>query len=345
MGKINYTALADRFRESNPYVQFISGKWFVREKDCKNIDAYLLRAIPTLTNLDELQKFKDMFIKLHGNEDGTWYPLPILEEAMLTNEYKPLCYPLNNKQLKIINYLMRHDEEIAFILTGVGGSGKSTFANIICQIFDNDTASLDLADLSNPFMLAQGINKRLIYSTEINSDDMNNGILKRLFSNEVITVNPKNQKPYRQRCQSAFFFNCNNVPRLDLSDTGILRRILYYNMNEKIKNPDPSLNKREWSRADIVNIVKHAMDIDMNNWQDDFKEETRYNIIKDNSVYLLRDKIDYSSYTIGCHDKGLKPFSEPKWANIRNLLEEWGYINKSPYMPSVYQITGSEPWL
>lgn len=340
MGKINYTALSDSFRRSNPYVEFKSGKWFVKEKDCKNIDAYLLRAIPTLTNLDELKKFKDVFITLHGEPDGDWYDLPIIEEAMLTPDYKPLCYPLNKKQMIIINYLLRHDEEVAFILTGVGGSGKSTFANIICQIFDNDTAALDLADLSNPFMLAEGIGKRLIYSTEINSDDMNNGILKRLFSNEVISVNPKNQKPYRQRCQSAFFFNCNNVPRLDLSDTGIMRRILYYNMNEKIKNPDPSLNKKAWTRADIVNIVKHAMDVDMTNWQDHFKEETRFNIVKDNSVYLLRNKDRYNEYVAGCHDKGLKAFSEPKWANIRNLLEEWGFI-RPKYLP----LRGDEPWL
>ena len=59
------------------------------------------------------------------------------------------------------------------ICRGIQGSGKSTFGNIICKIFDNDTAALNLSDLSDDFKLASGIDKRLIYSTEINSDEIN----------------------------------------------------------------------------------------------------------------------------------------------------------------------------
>ena len=305
-------------------LEFISGKWFYKDEEIKNIEKYFLTA-GFCDTMNELNDVIDMYKIMYGTT-GIWKPLKIIKEAEDIKELKPMCYPLNEKQLIIINYLLRHDEEVFFILTGVGGSGKSTFGNIICKIFDNDTASLNLSDLGDDFKLASGIDKRLIYSTEINSDDINNGVLKQLFSNEEITVNPKHKQPYKTRCQSAFFFNCNKNPRLDLSDTGMLRRILYYSMNEKIKNPDPTLNKKEWTHEDLVNIVAHAMRVDMTNWKEKFKEETQYNLIKDNSVYRFKDTKDYSVYCSKCKNDGLKAFSKPNWESIRELLKEWGYL-------------------
>ena len=307
-------------------LKFISGKWFYGDEEIKDIHKYIYKTdyIDSPNQLDDVIES----LKLEYGTNGLWPDLPIVKEALALKELKPMCYPLTEKQLIIINYLLRHDEEIFFILTGVGGSGKSTFANIICKIFDNDTASLNLSDLSDDFKLATGIDKRLIYSTEINSDEINNGVLKQLFSNEEITINGKYEKPYKARCQSAFFFNCNTPPRLDLSDTGMLRRILYYSMDTKIQNPDKTLAKKEWTHADLVNIVAHALKVDMTDWQEKFKEETRYNLLKDNSVYRFRSEEDYDKYNTKCKNDGLKPFSKPKWEQIRELLKEWGFIHE-----------------
>ena len=305
-------------------LEFISGKWFRKEIEIKDIRKYLY-VTGIFKSVDQLDKVIDSYIVMYG-KSSRWYDLPIIKEDKEQQELMPMCYPLNQKQLMIINYLLRHDEEVFFILTGVGGSGKSTFANIICEIFDKDVAPLNLSDLSDDFKLATGIDKRLIYSTEINSDEINNGVLKQLFSNEELTINPKFGKPYKARCQSAFIFNCNIPPRLDLSDSGMLRRILYYSMNEKIPNPDPSLNKMEWSHSDLVNIVAHALSIDMTDWKENFKEDTRRNLLKYNSVFRFKDQDNYSNYVECCKDDGLKPFARPKWEEIRLLLMEWGYI-------------------
>ena len=320
--------VAIEIKHKFPTLEFISGKWFIDKQEVKDIDKYLLLSSNNIGNVSKLKDVKECFIILFGST-GRWYDLPIVEAARNYTKKHQMCYPLKTKQLMIINYLLRHDEEIAFILTGVGGSGKSTFANIICQIFDNDTAALNLSDLSNPFTLATGINKRLIYSTEINSDEMDNGILKQLFSNEEITINPKNQQPYKTRCQSSFFFNCNVAPKLDLADTGLLRRILYYDMNVRIKNPDKTLNKREWTYDDLVNIVRHALDVDMTDWQKKFEQETRYYVVKNNSVYINRREEKYNDYVVECRAQGLKPYSKPKWENIRALLKEWNLIDKT----------------
>ena len=143
------------YRETDGKLRFISGKWFYKDDEIKDIRKYMLVAGYS-DNMTELDNIIDMYKVMYG-ESGVWPDLPIIKEAESLKKLAPLCYPLKSKQLKIINYLLRHDEEIFFILTGVGGSGKSTFGNIICQIFDNDTASLNLSDLGEDFKLATGI--------------------------------------------------------------------------------------------------------------------------------------------------------------------------------------------
>lgn len=311
--------------DPNIKLRFVSGKWFRGEdnEEIRNIDRFLLCNGIT-KDVSDSKKWKETYIAMYG-ETGLWPELPIIQEAKDTmDKIGDMCYPLNEKQLIIINYLLRHDEEICFILTGVGGSGKSTFGNIICKIFGDDTAALNLSDISNEFMLATAADKRLIYSTEINSEKLNNGKLKQLFSNEIITYNPKGMSPFQARCQSALFFNCNVVPKLDLCDSGLLRRILYYSMDKKIENPDPSLNKREWTHEDMVNIVRHALLVDMTDWQKKFEIETRYNLLKNNSVFMYYNEKNYEEYVRRCYNAGMRSFSEPNWREIHALIEGWG---------------------
>lgn len=303
-------------------LRFISGKWFLNGKELKEIDRYLLTVDLNINSVDKIKKVKDMFIMLYG-ESGDWLELPIIEEARTQKELKPLCFPLNTQQLTIINrLLLGQNEEVAFICTGIGGSGKSTFLNIVKQIFENDVAACTLSDL-NGFNISEAVSHRLIASDELASDELNNGLLKSIISRQCIQVNPKNQTPYQTKCQSALFFCCNEAPKIDLDDTGMLRRIIYYKMNEKIKNPDRTLNHRAWTHEDLVNIVAHALAINITDWKKQFEEDTHYFLLKNNSVWRFKDKNVYNDYVISCKKSNLKPFSEPKWKSIRALIEEW----------------------
>lgn len=314
--------------------KFISGKFFdfngIEVKNFKK-SLYTNTAIrPVLQSDKDTQAIADTFIEMFG-EVGDWYPLPIIKEAeaLKDEDLKPLAFPLSIKQLLIIKVLLTgNNEETFFILTGIGGSGKSTFANIIKQIFDNDVAPLTLQQLSG-FELALGANKRLIYADELNSDDLNNGSIKTIVSNQEITINPKNEKPYQMRWQGKLLFSCNKPPRLDLSDSGIVRRITYFHMDTKIKNPDPSLQKKIYTHDDLVNIVAHALRVDSSHWKDAFKFETREILRSTNSVWLCRNKViglentTYDFYTTEAKDKGLKAFSEPKFQDIKDLFLSW----------------------
>lgn len=312
-------------------IRFISNKWFINDNEVKadaNLFNRLLFTLSGVNTLSKVNNLKEAFIALYG-EEGPYPELPLWVKAkslLQANKglKRPLPLPLNNQQLKIINYLMRNDDEIAIILTGVGGSGKSTFLNIIKQLFNNDYASLNLSDLSNRFKLATAVGHRLVCSDEINSEDLNNGTLKTLISHQPITVDPKFGSPYQTSINSAFIFSSNIPPRLNLSDSGMLRRFLYYGMNKKIENPDLTLNKRTFTEDELIDIIINALQIDMTDWKKDFEKDTRYYMLKYNSVYIIKEYNNYALYREACFKKGLKPFSEVNWKDIVDLIDEWG---------------------
>lgn len=321
-----------------PNLRFISGKWFNDGMEIKNPQRFFMQSDYSLTSAEEVKRTMDVFIMLNG-EDGDWLELPIIADARNKKELDPLCFPLTEEQLVIINRLLvGGDDEVMFICTGIGGSGKSTFLNIVKRIFDNDVGACTLSDLSG-FQLAEAIKHRLIASDELNADELDNGALKTLVSRQSVQANPKNQTPYQVKTQSALFFCCNNPPKVDLSDTGLLRRIVYYKMDKKIENPDTSLQKRDWSYNDLVNIVAHALRVDITNWRKRFDDDTHHYLLKDNSVWRFREQADtYNDYVSLCNQARLKPYSEPKYQALCQLIDEW-YPDKETeehYMDRMY---------
>lgn len=309
-------------------IRFISGKFFNGKTEIKDFCKYLWNIQELRINsTNDTKNIKDAFIERYG-ENGRWPEMPIVEEARNVDALMPLAFPLNYKQLLYINRLIKGEDEMMFILCGCGGSGKSTFANIVKQIFDGDVASLNLEDLSSEFKLATGVNKRLIYSDELNASDIDNGVIKTIISKQAININPKFEKGFDVNWQGTLFFSCNKPPKLDLSDSGIVRRICYFYMNTKIDSPDRSLQKKVYTHEELVNIVAHALAIDDSDWYRCFKFETRKLLRETNSVYLCANNGDYlntpyTDYKYNCNSKNIKPFAQPKWENIKNLFEEW----------------------
>lgn len=311
--------------------RFISGKYFNGDKEINNIDNYIMSTCknhdyyPKTQDIDEIKKQLQII-----SDENEWPELSILKEARELHKGEnhknmQLAFPLDNKQLLILYILLFHPrEEVMFITTGVGGSGKSTFLNIIKQIYGNDCASIPLSEL-NGFMVAQAVNKRLICSDELGKGDLDTKILKTMISKQELDVNPKYGKPYHAYCQSSLFYCCNKAPKIDVTDTGILRRIIFYERNTKIANPDTSLNHKKYTHKELLDIIIRCLDFEVvyNNWKDYFKLETYKYLMKDNSVYVCWDNDSYESYKLACSSKGIKAYSEPNWKSIKELFAEW----------------------
>ena len=356
MKKYDDYFLTELILKSN--IEFISGKYFYNQKEIKNIDKYITKLYYNETykmpSERDIKFFKQGVINNPNAEEREyWYRPTIIDEALNLKEkgYIPrgLPFPLDDKQLVILYIMLFHPElEVFFITTGIGGSGKSTFLNIIKQLYENDVSSTPLADLSNDFMLAEALKHRLIASDEIGAGELNLPKLKTIVSKQMIQVNEKFGQTYTTRAQSVLFYSCNQAPKIDISDSGMLRRIVFYSRNTVIQNPDTSLKDKKFTRDQLIDIIIYcynavALEFDEHDpykWKEIFKKETNVYLIGNNSVGLyyklirkesikMRYEIapTYASYRGFCSENGYKAFSSGKYEEILQWVKE-NYVDE-----------------
>lgn len=342
-------------------IEFISGKFFKNNEEIKNIDKYLSKIYYNHTykfiNERDLNYMKSGIINNPLAEDKVEWPRPkIIDEALaLKNEGyipKKCPFPLDDKQLLILYILLFHPEqEVFFITTGIGGSGKSTFLNIIKQLFDNDVSSTPLGNLGEPFILAEALKHRLIASDELGTGEVNLPIVKTVVSKQFIQVNEKYGATYTTKAQSALFFCCNQAPKIDISDSGMLRRIVYYQRNTKISNPNPALKNKKWTHEDLIDFILCSLKVEflykednIDAWKGPFLAETNCYLVTTNSVGLYYkhyrnsdlDIKDYSYYKMYCSSYGYKAFSKHNFDEIlewvtKNYCDEEMLKKQKPF--------------
>lgn len=305
-------------------LEIIDGKWFVQNKELKSIDEYLLWHDICKDSRD-VTSFKQTYVMMYQRQDADkeWPEPEIVAEARRTIDQKePLPLPFTDKMLKIYRALIDGTDHM-FILTGVGGSGKSTYINVLERIYDGDCSHASVHELGSEYGAAVVFGKRLNTCTELDSKQFENKKVKQLISKEIISFNEKYGPKWEGRCRASFLFSCNNVPKVDLTDTGILRRIIYYHMNKKIENPDPAIATKKWSYDDLVNIVRWVLSVDMTDWEKDFEQETRWFLVKDESVFRNWDD-NYLNYVNKCDATGEYARALKNWEDIRQTILEWG---------------------
>ena len=316
-------------------LELISGKWFLNgeEYSLYGWGGIMFRLCEIMPNYFGDASKGDRFIKWFINncnrEGGKWPELPIIQEARdwaANGKITELCYPLTEKELEIINYLLVGDpkDTYAIFFYGVGGSGKSTVCNLIASIFGpTDTSVCSFNEISNPFTRETIAGKRLWYDSDINAvwSERSSNTLKKIITHDTDQFQKKGKNPYMAQYRAKPLFCCNVPPRFDLTDSGLLRRILYYSKNEKIQNPDGSLANKEWSHEELVNVVAVALNHPFN--ASDFTKETHDIIISTNSVGKWGLDVDYDIYLERCRDNYAQPFGKDKFNTLKALFKQW----------------------
>lgn len=330
--------IAEVFHDQRKYI-CVSGKYFLpdstgrynyvsREELQRRLLSLKYGGERVLRDAITVRNVLDAFQMLYNNVDGERWPDPQLWfDAMewSPDKYVELPFEIPHKTLVMINALITpNGSERFFIMYGKGGTGKSTTLNLIKQLFDNDVCSMTLDRLTDRFSGAEACEHRLICSDEVNSFELDSGRLKTIVSQQEDMVERKGQQPFRVRWQSKLLYCCNKPPRFDVSDSGMMRRIVYYKMDEIKSKPDPTLQKMEFTREQLLTILHKAFCVDMEDWfKVNFQQDTFDALFTKHSVYIHRDAITYSDYVDRCHNTGLKPVSEPNWTDIKTLINEW----------------------
>ena len=144
-----------------------------------------------------------------------------------------------------------------------------------------------------------------------------------MITNGSTSFEAKGKTPRAGRYRCKCLFACNQPIKFDLTDTGMLRRIIYYRKNEKIQNVDNSLGNREWTQEELLDIVVKALSMDMTNWTKDFEEDTRRTIAESNSVWKYGMTSSYDAYSVACSTAGYAPYGLEKWKEYKEIFHSW----------------------
>lgn len=147
--------------------------------------------------------------------------------------------------MQIIGYFFTSGNKynIMPICTGVGGSGKTVFTNILTEIFGKDRiADLSLQEMEkNIHGTSSLVNKHLNFIRD--SDDSmieNISFIKQITGNEQMQVNPKYKNPYvlpKEEVPKTMLI-CNSIPRFKVYKEELIIRFVVVEFLNKFRGTD-----------------------------------------------------------------------------------------------------------
>jgi len=134
----------------------------------------------------------------------------------------------------------------AFILTGTGSNGKSTYLNMLKHMLGKqNVSSLDLKKLGDRFSTVMLFGKLANIGDDISDEFiMDASIFKKIVTGETIDAEQKGQPKFEFEPYVKLFFSANNIPRMGKGrdSAAILRRLVIIPFDAKFSSDDPDYN-------------------------------------------------------------------------------------------------------
>lgn len=162
---------------------------------------------------------------------------------------QPFAVEKKNKLFEFIGYCLvsRNKFQKIFFLLGPGGTGKSTFCELVRRFFGSDNCSaLSMQDLESTYMPAQLKDKMVNIGDDISMNTLLDGAaIKILCGTLPIMVQQKYEKPYPMINEAKFIFSCNKMPLFKDKTDGLYRRLEILEITNKIAVEDRNSNLLE----------------------------------------------------------------------------------------------------
>lgn len=231
--------------DRNEIIKFIKLKTYVKPSELnKNWNEIVLKnGVLNLSNMKLYEHnpstYNTIYIDVNWNPKVTYSPLIDSYMNQISNndeEDKKLLY-------EIIGYCLLQKPVFSkmFLLYGGGGTGKSTFLNIIRKLIGDKYCSfLTLSDLEKDFMPAELFGKLVNLGDDIDAKILTDtGMLKSLISGEAVNVRRIYKEPFSFNNFAKLIFTCNKLPVINDRTSGLYRRLCIVEINNKIKKFDP----------------------------------------------------------------------------------------------------------
>lgn len=260
-----------------------------------------------------------------------------------------------------------------FILYGSGGNGKGTLEKIMTKILGGDYVSnLDLSQVTAKFTSNLLDNAIVNFCSDASSKSssethIDSGTLKALATGEPVTVQKKNEKPYKMYNNAKLWFMANCQPDLGSVDGGILRRLHIIHMlheftaNDGIQDILYAPEAIEWMAGRCLEAYEEFLSVGSNfmDSQAMINERGYYALSNNaydflNSVYTLdKEKLlgmfngltcreIYSQYSIYCVECGVKAMPAKDFYDVLRTDFKIGKLKKDTLQPDGIRKTSHE---
>lgn len=179
---------------------------------------------------------------------------------------------VGNQQLRkvldeIFGYVLLRRNELgkAFILTGDGSNGKSSYLKLVKAFVGADnTTSLDLKELGQRFKSAQLLGKLANIGDDISNEYIkDNSEFKKLVTGETLNVERKGKDPFDFNNYAKLIFSANQMPRINDSSHGLTRRLMFIPFNATFTpddaDYDPFINDKLLSEQSLQYVLQLAL--------------------------------------------------------------------------------------
>ena len=160
-------------------------------------------------------------------------------------------------------------ERCAFFLYGTGRNGKSTFIDVIRDVFGDYAANIQPETIMVKSSQSNAINSdiarlkgaRLVTSVEPNEGvRLNEGLLKQLTGDDTVTARKLYSEEFEFKPEFKLWMATNHKPIIRGTDTGIWRRIHMIPFNVQIPEDKVDKNLTHKLKAEMAGIFKWCID-------------------------------------------------------------------------------------
>lgn len=316
-----------------------------------------LNGILNLDNM-ELEEFSPNYVccnKINANWNINSY-----SEVMDKTLNKIAC---NNDDLRalieeMIGYCLLRRNELgkAFILTGEGSNGKSTLLDVIKVLLGlENISSIGLEEINQRFKTASMYGKLANIGDDIsNVYIQDNSTFKKLVTGDTVNVERKGKDPFDFNNYAKLIFSANEIPRINDSSSGLMRRLIIVPFNasfsKKDKDYDPFIKDKLEATESLEYLFQIAVTglkrvlvnrgfTEVKEVQEEIKEYEKVNnpvvayLDEEPKIANEASKDVYLRYTVWCAENNLKALSHIQFTKE---LKKRGYevktvkVNRKP---------------
>jgi len=143
--------------------------------------------------------------------------------------------------------LRRNNFHKFFVIVGPGGSGKSTFANIIRRMFPAKLVSkVGLSQFDQDYHLATLIGSMLNIDDDASTEKLlkDAGRFKSITAGQPVLVRPIYSEPLELICMATIVILSNSMPKIQDDSEGLYRRLMLIELTNKVKVPDRDFDSK-----------------------------------------------------------------------------------------------------